>query len=126
MCKTTKVIAYFKVPLVQITNACINITTNNMLICCRQYFVVVFKEKPFELWDLRSGAMLRQMPKNFPHITALVNDALYLIRGLCLCSSLSLLQYCWNKTKVSYYPDYRNIQYEFLMLCSSWDIDLVS
>ena len=23
-------------------------------------------------------------------------------------------------------PDYRNIQYKFLMLCSSWDIDLVS
>ena len=42
---------------------------------CRQYFVVVFKDKPFELWDLRSGTMLRQMPKNFPHVTALVSDA---------------------------------------------------
>lgn len=39
----------------------------------RQYFVVVFKDKPFELWDLRSGTMLRQMPKNFPHVTALAS-----------------------------------------------------
>ena len=38
---------------------------------------------------------------------------------------------CYNDTtgikkKVSYYPDYQNIQYEFIMLCSGWDIDLVS
>ncbi|KAK2143923.1 hypothetical protein LSH36_799g00015 [Paralvinella palmiformis] len=37
----------------------------------KQYFVVLFKNKPFELWDLRSGTLLRQMPKNFPHVTAL-------------------------------------------------------
>jgi len=37
----------------------------------KQYFVVAFKDKPFELWDLRLGTMLRQMPKNFPHVTAL-------------------------------------------------------
>ncbi|XP_074640587.1 WD repeat-containing protein 11-like isoform X2 [Tubulanus polymorphus] len=37
----------------------------------KQYFVVVFKDKPFELWDLRTGTLLREMPKNFPHITAL-------------------------------------------------------
>ena len=41
---------------------------------CRQYFVLMFKDKPFELWDLRSGTLLRQMPKNFPHITALVSS----------------------------------------------------
>ncbi|CAH1783668.1 unnamed protein product [Owenia fusiformis] len=37
----------------------------------KQYFVVLFKEKPLELWDLRSGVLLREMPKNFPHVTAL-------------------------------------------------------
>ncbi|XP_077868471.1 WD repeat-containing protein 11 [Saccoglossus kowalevskii] len=37
----------------------------------KQYFILVFKEKPFELWDLRTGTLLREMPKNFPMITAL-------------------------------------------------------
>ncbi|XP_077991912.1 WD repeat-containing protein 11-like isoform X2 [Glandiceps talaboti] len=37
----------------------------------KQYFIIVFKEKPFELWDLRTGTLLREMPKNFPIITAL-------------------------------------------------------
>ena len=40
-------------------------------------------------------------------------------------SSLSLLRYCWDKKKVSQYPDYRIIQYKFLMLCKGRDIDLV-
>ena len=31
--------------------------------------------------------------------------------------SKQLLRYCWDKKKVS---DYRNIQYKFLMICSSW------
>ena len=37
----------------------------------KQYFVILFKEKPFELWDLRAHTLLRQMPKAFPHVTAL-------------------------------------------------------
>ena len=36
--------------------------------------MIVFKEKPFELWDLRSGTLLREMPRNFPHVTALVSS----------------------------------------------------
>ena len=36
--------------------------------------MIVFKEKPFELWDLKSCAMLRQMPRHFPKITALVRN----------------------------------------------------
>ena len=49
----------------------------DLLFIFRQYFVIVFKEKPFELWDLRSGTLLREMPRNFPHVTALVrlNDS---------------------------------------------------
>lgn len=37
----------------------------------RQYFIVVFKEEPFELWDINTLTLLRTMPKNFPIITAL-------------------------------------------------------
>ena len=51
------------------------------------------------------------------------NTHLWYLQCKIKYSSLSLLWYCWDKTKVSYYPDYWNIQYKFLMLCSSWDID---
>ncbi|XP_071948596.1 WD repeat-containing protein 11-like [Antedon mediterranea] len=35
------------------------------------YFIIMFKEKAFEVWDLKSCTMLREMPTNFPIITAL-------------------------------------------------------
>ncbi|CAN8021726.1 unnamed protein product [Ixodes persulcatus] len=37
----------------------------------KQYFVVLFKEQPFELWDLRTLTLLRTMPDNFPCVTSL-------------------------------------------------------
>ncbi|OWF51700.1 WD repeat-containing protein 11-like isoform X2 [Mizuhopecten yessoensis] len=37
----------------------------------KQYFVICFKEKPLELWDLRSLTMLREMGKSIPRPTAL-------------------------------------------------------
>ncbi|XP_066549103.1 WD repeat-containing protein 11 [Amia ocellicauda] len=37
----------------------------------KQYLVVVFREKPLELWDVRTGTLLREMAKNFPTVTAL-------------------------------------------------------
>lgn len=37
----------------------------------KQYFVILFRDRPFELWDLRTLSLLRRMPKNFPHVTAL-------------------------------------------------------
>ncbi|XP_077544375.1 WD repeat-containing protein 11-like isoform X1 [Haemaphysalis longicornis] len=37
----------------------------------KQYFVVLFKDQPFELWDLRSLTLLRTMPDSFPCVTAL-------------------------------------------------------
>ncbi|XP_065296687.1 WD repeat-containing protein 11-like isoform X2 [Dermacentor albipictus] len=37
----------------------------------KQYFVVLFKDQPFELWDLRSLILLRTMPDSFPCVTAL-------------------------------------------------------
>ncbi|XP_013774548.1 WD repeat-containing protein 11-like [Limulus polyphemus] len=37
----------------------------------KQYFIIVFKEEPCEIWDLRTLYLLRIMPKTFPTITAL-------------------------------------------------------
>jgi hypothetical protein len=37
----------------------------------KQYFAVLFRDRPFELWDLRTLTLLRRMPKTFPHVTAL-------------------------------------------------------
>ncbi|KAF0027266.1 hypothetical protein F2P81_020007 [Scophthalmus maximus] len=37
----------------------------------RQYLVVVFRDKPLELWGTRTGTLLREMAKNFPTVTAL-------------------------------------------------------
>ena len=42
----------------------------------RQYLVVVFRDKPLELWDIRTGTLLREMAKNFPTVTALVLENL--------------------------------------------------
>ncbi|XP_019411009.1 PREDICTED: WD repeat-containing protein 11 [Crocodylus porosus] len=41
------------------------------LIHFRQYLAVVFKDKPLEIWDVRTCTLLREMPKNFPVVTAL-------------------------------------------------------
>lgn len=43
----------------------------------RQYLVVVFRDKPLELWDIRTGTLLREMAKNFPTVTALVLTELF-------------------------------------------------
>uniref|UniRef100_A0A7N4PHD6 WD repeat-containing protein 11 n=1 Tax=Sarcophilus harrisii TaxID=9305 RepID=A0A7N4PHD6_SARHA len=37
----------------------------------KQYLAIVFKDKPLELWDIRTCTLLREMSKNFPTITAL-------------------------------------------------------
>uniref|UniRef100_A0A3Q2HFK8 WD repeat domain 11 n=1 Tax=Equus caballus TaxID=9796 RepID=A0A3Q2HFK8_HORSE len=37
----------------------------------KQYLAVVFKDKPLELWDVRTCTLLREMSKNFPAVTAL-------------------------------------------------------
>ncbi|KAG8541485.1 hypothetical protein GDO81_028929 [Engystomops pustulosus] len=40
----------------------------------KQYLVVVFKDKPMELWDIRTCTLLREMSKVFPTVTALVRS----------------------------------------------------
>ncbi|XP_039301193.1 WD repeat-containing protein 11-like, partial [Nilaparvata lugens] len=37
----------------------------------KQYFVIVMKDGPFELWDLKTLTLMRSMPKKFPLVTAL-------------------------------------------------------
>ena len=39
--------------------------------CCRQYIVFGFKDKPLELWDMKTMTMLREMGKSIPRPTAL-------------------------------------------------------
>ncbi|XP_050396083.2 WD repeat-containing protein 11 [Patella vulgata] len=38
----------------------------------KQYFVIAFKDKPLELWDLKSLTVIRELPKNFPRPTATI------------------------------------------------------
>lgn len=37
----------------------------------RQYFLVIIKDRPLQLWDLKNLTMLREMPSNFSSVTAL-------------------------------------------------------
>uniref|UniRef100_A0A8B9TW80 WD repeat domain 11 n=1 Tax=Anas platyrhynchos TaxID=8839 RepID=A0A8B9TW80_ANAPL len=37
----------------------------------KQYLAVIFKDKPLEIWDVRTCTLLREMSKNFPTVTAL-------------------------------------------------------
>lgn len=37
----------------------------------RQYFLVIIKDRPLQLWDLKNLTVLREMPSNFSSITAL-------------------------------------------------------
>ncbi|CAD5125617.1 DgyrCDS13819 [Dimorphilus gyrociliatus] len=36
----------------------------------KQYVTILFKERPFELWDLKTETLLRQMPSSFPKLFA--------------------------------------------------------
>ncbi|XP_059139612.1 WD repeat-containing protein 11-like [Physella acuta] len=38
----------------------------------KQYLVILFKEKPLELWDLRTQTIVRELPRNFPRPTTVV------------------------------------------------------
>ncbi|XP_053406773.1 WD repeat-containing protein 11-like [Mercenaria mercenaria] len=37
----------------------------------KQYFIITFKDKPLELWDMKTLTILREMSKSVPHPTAL-------------------------------------------------------
>lgn len=56
----------------------------------RQYLVVVFRDKPLELWDIRTGTLLREMAKNFPTVTALVQTNLHINKKHVLYKPLVL------------------------------------
>lgn len=40
----------------------------------RQYFILSFKDKPLELWDLKTLTILREMSSKMPSATALVSQ----------------------------------------------------
>ncbi|XP_063221643.1 WD repeat-containing protein 11-like [Bacillus rossius redtenbacheri] len=48
----------------------------------KQYFVVILKDGPFELWDLRNLSILRVMPKKFPAVTALEWSPIHNLKSL--------------------------------------------
>ncbi|XP_072335440.1 WD repeat-containing protein 11 [Scyliorhinus torazame] len=48
----------------------------------KQFLAVVFKDKPLELWDIRTCTLLREMTKNFPAITALEWSPTHNLRSL--------------------------------------------
>lgn len=47
----------------------------------RQYFIIVYKNDPFEIWDLESLSLLRRVPKKFSGIVAAEWSPLYNTRG---------------------------------------------
>lgn len=66
----------------------------------RQYLVVVFRDKPLELWDIRTGTLLREMAKNFPTVTALVLTDLFFIAELC-CKPVAITEILLIKQKIT-------------------------
>ncbi|KAJ9582833.1 hypothetical protein L9F63_022829, partial [Diploptera punctata] len=48
----------------------------------KQYFVLIMKDGPFELWDLRNLCILRTMPKKFPSVTALEWSPIHNLKSL--------------------------------------------
>ena len=38
----------------------------------RQYMIIALKDKPIEMWNLKTMTLLRQMPKKFPYVSAIV------------------------------------------------------
>lgn len=47
----------------------------------RQYFIIVYKSDPFEIWDLETLSLLRRVPKKFSGIVAAEWSPLYNTRG---------------------------------------------
>ncbi|XP_071090050.1 WD repeat-containing protein 11-like isoform X1 [Haliotis cracherodii] len=48
----------------------------------RQYFVLAFKDKPLELWDMRTLTIIRELPKAFPRPTAAVWSPSHSLKSL--------------------------------------------
>uniref|UniRef100_A0A8C4QUC4 WD repeat domain 11 n=1 Tax=Eptatretus burgeri TaxID=7764 RepID=A0A8C4QUC4_EPTBU len=48
----------------------------------KQYVIVVFRDKPMELWDLHSCSILREMSKSFPNVSALEWSPSHNLRSL--------------------------------------------
>lgn len=77
---------------------------DDVFILFRQFLVVVFRDKPLELWDIRTCTLLREMAKNFPAVTALVwtsichlqCSAMFISSVYVLClSAMFMSVYMW-------------------------------
>lgn len=63
---------------------------------------MVFRDKPLELWDIRTCTLLREMAKNFPAVTALVwtsichlqCSAMFISSVYVLCLSAMFMSVC--------------------------------
>ena len=61
----------------------------------RQYFIIIYKEKALEIWDLKNLSLLREMSAQFPLISALVRPSLhYRLVGLILWRSVVVAFTC--------------------------------
>ena len=56
--------------------ACLLLYETILSLPFRNYLIVLFRDQPFELWDLRTFNLIRRLPKKCPRILALVRDAL--------------------------------------------------
>lgn len=39
----------------------------------RQYLIVLFKEQPLEIWDLKNFVLIKKISRKSPHMTVLVS-----------------------------------------------------
>lgn len=49
-----------------------NILAVRCFVFNRNYLIILFREQPFELWDLKTFTLIRRLPKKCPKILALV------------------------------------------------------
>ncbi|XP_076467443.1 WD repeat-containing protein 11-like [Babylonia areolata] len=48
----------------------------------KQYFLISFKDKPLELWDLRSQTIIRELPRSFPRPSAVTWSPSHSLKSL--------------------------------------------
>lgn len=39
----------------------------------RQYLIILFKEQPLEIWDLKNFVLIKKISRKSPHMTVLVS-----------------------------------------------------
>ena len=96
-------------------------TLYHSLFCCRQYFILTFKDKPLELWDMKTLTILREMSSKLPIPTALVSESI-LHRSTTLCCFRDSIDGCFRDssfyhTKVLMSPALALLNISLSQLC---------